>query len=124
MTDVYSKAVDFFKNNPHKINEIWDDPKSHWAGILFQAVTPDGIGQENEEGLFCGDICEIRSLMAHAWTDELQEEIINDYRLPKIYASNNYLPKINNEILEVFAEWQRKIDKVLNRSPENFKFEE
>jgi len=122
--DIYSNAVNFFRNNPNKIPEIWDDPKSHWAGVLFQSVTPDGTSQINKEGFLCGDLCEIRSSCADAWNLELQMEIMNDPRLPKIYASNNYIPQISIEALDVFAEWQRKIDKALNRSPNNFKFEE
>lgn len=122
--DVYSKALKYFKENPSRIPEVWDDPKSHWSGVLFQSVTPDGYGQQNENGLFCGDLCEIRSLMASAWTLELQEEIMNDHRIPKLYASNGYLPKLTIEILEVFAEWQRKIDIEIGRNPEEFKVEE
>ncbi len=121
--DIYSKAIEFFKTNQDKILEVWDDPKSHWTGVLFQSVTPDGTSQENEEGLFCGDLCEIRSLLAAAWTYPLQEQITNDARIPKIYSSNNHTPKIYFEMLEVFAEWQRKIDIALNRFPENFKYE-
>lgn len=122
--DVYAKAVDFFKENPDQIMKVWDDPKSHWSGVLFQAVSIDGQGRDNEEGLFCGDLCEIRSLMAHAWNLKLQEEIMNDPRLPKIFASNNFFPKITEDVLDVYAEWQRKIDKALNRSPDSFKVEE
>lgn len=122
--DAYSKAIDFFKAFPEKLIEVWDDPKSHWSGILFQAVTPDGYSQDNDDGLFCGDLCEIRSLMANAWTINLQEEIVNDPRIPKLYASNDYIPKLSIEILEVFADWQRKIDEEIGRNPDDFQVEE
>jgi hypothetical protein len=118
--DVYSKAIAFLTANPAKIPEIWDDPKSHWTGVLFQAVTPNGLGQTNEDDIYCGDLCEIRSNHAAGWTLELEEEIKKDIRIPKMYASNNDIPRIATETLEVFAEWQRKIDQVLNRDPNNF----
>lgn len=122
--DNYDKAIEYLKSNPAQILDIWDDPKSHFSGILFQAVTPDGTGQVNSYDEFCGDICEIHSNLASAWTDELLEEIIKDFRIPEIFASHNYKPKITVELLPLFAEWQRKIDKALNRNPENFKYEE
>jgi hypothetical protein len=62
--------------------------------------------------------------LASAWTDELTEEILEDFRIPEIFASHDYKPRITIELLPLFAEWQRKIDKVLNRNPENFKYEE
>ncbi len=119
--DMYDRAVNFLKANPHLIADVWDDPKSHFTGILFQAVTPSGCGEENPEGLFCGDLCEIHSFLAHGWTEPLEEAIGNDHRLPKIFSSNNGIPKITPDHLPVFAEWQRKIDVMLNRKPENFK---
>jgi len=118
--DIYDKAIQYLKDNPHRIIEVWDDPKSHYSGVLFQAVTPSGYSEENPEGLFCGDICEIHSFLAHGWTEPLEEAIGNDPRIPKIFANNNYLPKITPDHLQVFAEWQRKIDQALGRKPENF----
>lgn len=122
--DSYDKAIEYLKNNPSQIVDIWDDPKSHFSGVLFQSVTPDGVSQTNPYGEFCGDICEIHSNLASAWTDELTEEILEDFRIPEIFASHDYKPRITVELLPLFAEWQRKIDKVLNRNPENFKYEE
>jgi hypothetical protein len=122
--DIYSKAIEYFKENPNQILEVWDDPKSHFSGVLFQAVTPDGSCQPNNEGDYCGDICEIHSIEASAWTRELEQEILDDFRIPKIYASHGYRPKITVDMLEIFAEWQRKIDKVLGRNPENFEYEQ
>lgn len=119
--DIYDKAIEYFKKNPHRISEVWDDPKSHFSGVLFQSVTPSGYTEENSEGFLCGDLCEIHSFMAHAWTERLEEEIGNDYRIPKLFANNNYVPKISVENLAVFAEWQRKIDVALNRKPEKFR---
>lgn len=121
--DIYDKAIDHLKQNPSQIPEVWDDPKSHFSGVLFQAVTPDGLGQTNEYGEYCGDICEIHSNMAVAWTDELTEQILEDYRIPEIFASHNNIPRITVDSLQLFAEWQRKIDKALSRNPQDFKYE-
>lgn len=118
--DLYDKALSYFQDHPDRIQDVWDDPKSHYAGVLFQAVTPSGYSEENDEGLFCGDICEIRSFLAHAWTESLENAINADPRIPKLYANNNYLPKMSLDTLQVFAEWQRKIDVELDRKPENF----
>ncbi len=49
--DLYDKALSYFQDHPDTIQDIWDDPKSHYAGVLFQAVTPTGYSQENDEGL-------------------------------------------------------------------------
>lgn len=121
--DAYDNAIDFFKKNPSLIPEIWDDPKSHFAGVLFQSVTPSGFGETSENQEYCGDLCEIRSGQAVAWTYELTIEIMQDDRLPKIYASKNYIPDITLELLPVFAEWQRSIDKTLKRCPSSFVYE-
>jgi hypothetical protein len=121
--DIYDKAIEYLKNNPSQIPEVWDDPKSHFSGVLFQSVTPDGAGQNNVYGDYCGDICEIHSNMASAWTNDLTEEIMDDFRIPEIFASHDYKPKITTSLLPLFAEWQRKIDTVLNRNPKNFKYE-
>jgi len=118
--DLYDKAISYLHDNPDKVQEVWDDPKSHFSGILFQSVTPSGYSEENSDGLFCGDICEIRSFLAHAWTETLEEQINADPRIPKLYANNDFLPKMSIDTLKVFAEWQRKIDVELNRKPENF----
>jgi hypothetical protein len=122
--DSYDKAIEYLKNNPSQIIDVWDDPKSHFSGVLFQSVTPDGMGQTNSYGEFCGDICEVHSNLASAWTDELAEELLEDFRIPEIFASHDYKPRISIELLPLFAEWQRKIDNALNRNPENFKYEE
>jgi hypothetical protein len=122
--DVYDKAMKYLKDNPSKISEIWDDPKSHFSGVLFQAVTPDGTAQENEYGELCGDICEIQSLEASAWTRKLEQEILGDFRIPKLFASHGWKPKITVDMLPIFAEWQRKIDVALSRDPSNFKHED
>lgn len=120
--DAYDKAIEYLSNNQSEILDIWDDPKSHFAGVLFQAATPDGAGQSNSVDYF-GDICEIKSGLASAWTEELTEEIVDDHRIPEIFASHNNLPRITVEHLPLFAEWQRKIDVALNRNPNNFKHE-
>jgi len=117
MADLYDSAIIFFTKNPDKILEVWDDPKSHWSGALFTAVTPSGEEEQNLFGDDCGDICHIKSMEASAWTLELTNEIRKDARIPLLLESNNFLPKIDLTNLSVFAEWQRRIDEVLGRHP-------
>lgn len=121
--DIYDKAIAFFRDNPSKVTEVWDDPKSHWSGVLFQSATPSGHGETNELGEYCGDLCEIRSLFAVAWTDEVTEQIVKDIRIPKIYASNNNAPVISADLLSIYAEWQRKFDLCYSRDPEKFQLD-
>lgn len=118
--DIYDEAISYFENNSEEILPVWDDPRSHWTGVLFSAVTPNGIEQKNPFNQDCGDICRIRSLEAYAWTRELTSFIQNDTRIPPILDSNNGMPKISIDSLKIFAEWQRKIDTALNRDPKSF----
>lgn len=120
--DAYDRAIKFFQDNPDQILVVWDDPKSHWAGVLFQSVTPTGAPDQRDD-MLCGDICEICSQDAVAWTDLLTAEIVKDSRIPKLNREKEYVPDITIESLGVFAEWQRKIDVVLRRSPDSFAVE-
>jgi hypothetical protein len=114
--DIYARAVSYLNSHPTQIHEVWDDPKSHWSGVLFQAATPTGCHDVNPSGRNCGDLCAIRSLEAQAWTPKLTDLIANDRRIPKIDDQNN-APKIDANKLNVFAEWQRALDMELRRDP-------
>ena len=118
--DIYVKAIQYLTENSHEMIDIWDDPKSHFSGVLFRSVTPSGLHEYTAEGLLCGDLCEIRSFESHAWTNELEEEINKDPRIPKLWANNDYIPKLTINHLPIFAEWQRKIDVALDRDPSTF----
>jgi hypothetical protein len=118
--DIYDKAIAYLTSNPSQIIEVWDDPKSHYSGVLFRCVTPSGYPEDSPDGFRCGELCAIRSFDSHAWTEELEEEINQDHRIPKLWANNDFIPKLTVNHLAVFAEWQRKIDTILDRDPNQF----
>lgn len=114
--DIYDRAVAFLTAHPEQIIEAWDDPLGHPAGILFQVASPSGNYQMADDRINrCGDICEIVSGQAVAFTDEMTEIIREDERIPLLEGDT---PKITVETLEAFAEWQRVFDMTWDRNPE------
>lgn len=103
MADKYDEAVAYLTARPDEIYDSWLCAES-----LFQFVEPiDG----NDEKV-CGCLTEIRgSYDICAWTDELTAAIRADERLPRNAED------ITPAHLPVFAEWQRRIDKELGRTP-------
>lgn len=116
--DIYDRAVAFLTNRPEQISRAWDDPFGHPAGILFQVASPSGNYQSALDGIgYCGEICEIVSGQAVAYTDEMTDIIRDDERIPKI-ETDAEPPNIQIEHLEAFAEWQRLFDLEWDRNPE------
>lgn len=110
--DKYSEAVAYLTEHEDRIESTWFEPHLHRGGCLFTFCTPDGTRQPRPDHRMCGCLTMIRgewALENHAWTDELTEAILTDERLPK----SGY--DIRPEHLPVFAEWQRRLDKELNR---------
>lgn len=114
--DAYDDAVEYLTANPERIDDAWwirgsvRDPRTEAAKCLFRYVTPTG-GPELSDGLECGCITQIRGIQRHAYTPGLTAEIRSDERLPKFSLD------ITPGNLPVFAEWQRRIDRELNRTP-------
>lgn len=81
---------------------------------LFAFITPSGL-PESPDGVRshvqCGCLTQIKAGVAPAWTTELAVRIRNDARLPS--SPNDVTP----EHLEVFAEWQEKIDAEIRPIP-------
>lgn len=104
MTDVYDEWVDYLTARPHLIEEHWS-----YATPLFSFVKnknhPHGCPYR------CGCLTLIRAGTHVAQTPELTAQIKADKRLP------DDVSKITPDNLPVFAEWQRRIDQVLNRTP-------
>lgn len=105
--DKYDLEVERLTKNPEFIYDSWND-----AEPLFQ------VAARNTHRNY-GCLTQIRQEIEiyskgivheyHAQTSELTKQIRNDERIPKN-------PKdIKVEDLPVFAEWQRKLDKELNR---------
>ena len=107
MSDKYDDAVKYLVEKPSQIYSAWVDPLNHPAGCLFQFVTPTGNCEHNR--MSCGCLTTIRG-QAPACTPDLTARIRADGRLP-ISAHS-----ITVDVLPVFAEWQRILDKELGRA--------
>jgi len=98
MTDKYDEAIAYLTARPDRIYYAWDHPYEP-MGALFRYA-----------GEGCGCLTQIRSdPEMRAATPELTAAIRADKRIP-------LSPKdITVELLPIFAEWQRRIDKELGR---------
>jgi len=99
--DKYDEAVEYLTKYPDSISHAWKSPTGCDAGCLFQFV-------ESRPGL-CGCLSQIRAGRWDAETPQLTAAIRADGRIPvePEDITVNHLP--------VFAEWQRKIDRILKR---------
>ena len=105
--DAYDKAVAWLTENPLEIEDAWCIGNEHPAWILFGYCTPSRYSETHS----CGCLTMVRGV---SWRlafedDELTEAIKADERLPR--SPGNITP----EHLPVFAEWQRRMDKLWNR---------
>lgn len=110
MSDKYDKAMAWFRAQPDvtaAIRECWWSPSEEGPGCLFQFAELEWA-TETPQGP-CGCLTQIRGGQCVAETANLTEAIRADERIPMHYQS------ITPENLEVFAEWQRRIDKELGR---------
>lgn len=124
MKDKYDKAVEYLTENPSAIRESWNDPCNNVdsGGILFMAAAPRShhAFPTRPDGIECGCLTTIRRGTTNlpngvvqpgdAWTDELTHRIRSDDRIPMT------VDDIRVEHLPVFAEWQRRLDKELDRA--------
>lgn len=108
MGDKYDDAVAYLTKYPIGILIAWhqDGPGSE----LFSFVTRSGLNGESANGDTCGCLTQVRNRTYVAYTDALTAAIRADDRIPK--ESH----EITIEILPVFAEWQRRIDRELGRT--------
>jgi hypothetical protein len=102
--DKYDKAVAYLTNRPEEIREAWYSPRLHPAGCLFTFVSSDYTSYVS-----IGCLTTIRLGPHVAETPALTEAIRADKRLPKD------LLDITADNLPVFAEWQRRLDRELQR---------
>lgn len=117
--DKYDEAIEYLRNlrNPDDFSfaifEAWNNPQKEKGGCLFSFVSPSGDLEKcpiDANNRFCGCLTQIRgSMQKFAYTKELTKAIRNDSRIPQC------IEEVTLEHLEVFAEWQRKIDKELGR---------
>lgn len=105
--DKYDIAIEFLTKHPEHIENAWFFPapnkleEVNQAHCLFQVV-----GDCNNFG--CLTQIKYYAQAYKACTPELTEQIIADERIP-----NSHLIKVTD--LPIFAEWQRRLDKELNR---------
>lgn len=118
MKDKYDEAIEYLTKNPDEINDAWNYASTHKAGCLFMACSPHISNGEiitlfprREDRELCGCLTMVRKEGGsyHAWTDDLTASIRADDRIPQNSE------EITLESLPVFAEWQRRLDKELNR---------
>lgn len=105
MKDKYDDAIAYLEKNPGEILDAWGFPSTHSAGCLFSYV-----GATNSRGDSCGCLTQVKSGDSPAKTARLTKAIRKDARIPERPQD------IELKHLQVFAEWQRRIDKELKRS--------
>jgi len=101
--DKYDEAIKYLTEHPDEIYEAWVNNRLHRAGCLFQ-FCGDGL----QPGVGCPTM--VRGGRYHAATPELTAAIRADDRLP------DFSDVITPATLPVFAEWQRRLDKELQRA--------
>ena len=107
--DKYDKAIEFLTAHPKKICIAWNDPPQYEGGCLFQFATPTGRCDTTHSAGCLTQIHLDPVVMAGNLNHRLVAEIVADTRIP------NRVEDITVESLPAFAEWQRNLDKELNR---------
>ena len=109
--DKYDKAIDYLRKHPERIHAAWSQP--WWgAGCLFQ-IAANGQTTHN-----AGCLTMIRPHKAEK--EEVGKWIIPGHPdLTQAIRHDSRIPRTPREItianLPVFAEWQRRLDKELQR---------
>lgn len=100
--DKYVLAMEYLHAHWDEVTDAWIDGgrDGHPSGPLF-AYAGDAAT--------CGCLTTVRGCGQVAATPELTDEIRSDERIPE------YCADIRPEHLNVFAEWQRRLDKELGR---------
>ncbi len=113
MKDIYAEEIEWLTNHPHHI-------RSHWKnGLPLFAFARNEDVPEQRKNYAIGCLTMIAAGVDQcAATPELTAKIKSDPRIPKS------LEAITLQDLPVFAEYQREIDVVLNRTPEKIDFSE
>lgn len=107
MPDKYDDAIDYLTANPAEITGAWLSPETRRAGCLFQFATGDGL---YKYGTNFGCLTQIRSEDAVASTMAMTLAIRDDKRLPACCED------VTVAHLSLFAEWQRRLDRELQRN--------
>jgi hypothetical protein len=114
MADKYDEAVAYLTEHPEHISLAWSFQAPETAAAikqahcLFQHVTASGRS-EWRNGTACGCLTTIRAEYGIAATDDLTTRIRGDARIPKL------IDEVGPQHLHIMRDWQRRIDKELNR---------
>ncbi len=111
MADKYDEAVAYLTEHPDETRTAWRYPESHVAGCLFRYATETGGEYSFVSDDYCGCLTQIHCGDRFAVNDDVTEAIRSDQRIPNDVS--NSMPR---ETLEVFAEWQRRLDREI-RTP-------
>lgn len=114
--DVYDEAIEYLTSDPltfrERVLRAWGS-LSQKGGCLFAYVSPNRKSRWGGDSVGCLTTIRLGELGSreNACTPELTVAIRNDDRIPR----NPHAIKPKD--LPVFAEWQRRLDKELNRPP-------
>jgi hypothetical protein len=109
MKDKYDEAIEYLQLMPKEMIYAWNGPRGHSAGILFSFCSSDRRSKyKNANVIGCLTLIRQKDYYI-AETPALTAAIQADERMP------DHEDKITIDSLPVFAEWQRRIDKELNR---------
>lgn len=104
--DKYDEAIEYLTAHPEHIQQAWMNPcDRERGGCLFQFVAENG---EYGTG-WCGCLLTVAALAQPACSEFLTEAIRADERIPIRQD------RITVEHLPIFADWQRRIDAILDR---------
>jgi hypothetical protein len=96
--------VQYLTKHPDEILMAWRFPSEGTVGCLFNFA-----GDKDRYGERCGCLTQVKDKVSRAQTPALTKAIRADARIPKG-------PQwITVKDLPVFAEWQRRLDKELER---------
>jgi len=116
------KLLDKHRETGHIALEMaWNFPLTAPGGCLFGFCSKNR-GTESESAsnsiLECGCLTQVRHGEYSAETQKLTDAIRGDKRIPHnpVACEEDYQGDLK-PILEVFAEWQRRLDKELDREP-------
>lgn len=118
MQDIYQREIELLTENPNRIYNHWN-----YGSPLFREASSKQC--QKPDGKSFGCLTQIRTDKDYvAGTNELTNLIRNDTRIP--FSPSTFMgirDSIKIEDLQTFAEWQRRLDKELNRTaPEDFDF--
>lgn len=104
--DKYDEAIEYLTAHPEAIAWAWMAPLKAPGGCLFQFATQSGYAVGG--GRCCGCLTTIKSGIHVACNDFLTDAIRADERIPLSHL-------VTFEHLPIFADWQRRIDAILDR---------